>query len=131
MEARSMYRDQGPRGNGTAGETELANGIAAMCSSGIHGKTRACAGVVGHADLTLGTRVEPVLSAPPAAKRFRGIHHGVSWDADPCIVSSASPVRAGLLADKTFRDGVAVVCRLGLSYNVSVYHPQVNDVQNS
>jgi hypothetical protein len=44
---------------------------------------------------------------------------------------SASPVRAGLLADKTFRDGVAVVCRLGLSYNVSVYHPQVNDVQNS
>lgn len=117
---------------GPVGETELANGIAAMCSSAIHGKTRACAGVVGHADLTLGTRVEPVLSALMCAggQRFRGIHHGVSWDADPCIVSSASPVRAGLLADKTFRDGVAVVGRLGLSYDVSLYHPQVNDVAN-
>ena len=78
----------------------------------------------------LGTRVEPVLSALMCAggQRFRGIHHGVSWVADPCIVSSASPVRAGLLADKTFRDGVAVVGRLGLSYDVSLYHPQVNDV---
>lgn len=115
---------------GPVGETEFANGIAAMCSSGIHGKTRACAGVVGHADLTLGTRVEPVLSALMCAggQRFRGIHHGVSWVADPCIVSSASPVRAGLLADKTFRDRVAVVGRLGLSYDVSLYHPQVNDV---
>ena len=30
------------------------------------GKTRVAAGIVGHADLTLGSRVEPVLAAPPA-----------------------------------------------------------------
>ena len=130
MEARSMYRDQGPEEMRPVGETEFANGIAAMCSSGIYGKTRACAAIVGHADLTLGNRVEPVLSALMRAggERFRGIRHGVSWDADPSIVSPASPVRAGLLADKTFREGVAVVGRLGLSYDVSLYHPQINDV---
>jgi predicted TIM-barrel fold metal-dependent hydrolase len=32
------------------------------------------------------------------------------------------------VANKTFREGVAVVGRLGLSYNMSLYHPQINDV---
>src|SRR5579864_3142138 len=130
MEARSMYRDQGPEEMRPVGETEFANGIGAMCSSGAFGKTRACAGIVGHADLTLGSRVEPVLYALVRAggDRFRGIRHGVSWDADPSIVSPASPVRPGLLADKTFREGVAALSRLGLSYDVSLYHPQIKEV---
>src|SRR5258708_15567224 len=130
MEARSMYRDQGPEEIRPVGETEFANGIAAMCSSGVYGKTRACAGTVGHADLTLGSRVEPVLSALMRAggARFRGVRHGVSWDADPSIVSPASPVRPGLLADKTFREGVAALSRLGLSYGVSLYHPPINEL---
>jgi len=130
MEAHSMYRDQGPVEMQPVGETEFANGVAAMCSSGIYGKTRACAGIVGHADLRLGSRVEPVLSALIRAggERFRGIRHGVSWDADPSIVSPASPVRPGLLADKTFREGFAVLSRLGLSYDVSLYHPQIKEV---
>src|ERR1700686_4141636 len=63
MEARSRYRDQGSEEMGPVGETEFANGVAAMCSSGAFGKTRACAGIVGHADLMLGSRVEPDLSA--------------------------------------------------------------------
>jgi L-fuconolactonase len=130
MEARSMYRDQGPEEMRPVGETEFANGIAAMCNSGACSKTKACAGIVGHADLTLGSRVEPVLSALMRAggERFRGIRHGVSWDADPSIVNPASPVRPGLLANKTFREGVAVLNRLGLSYDVSLYHPQINEL---
>ena len=130
MEARSMYRGQGPEEMRPVGETEFANGIAAMCSSGICGKTRACAGIIGHADLTLGSRVEPVLAALMRAggERFRGIRHGVSWDADPSIVSPTSPIRAGLLADKTFREGIAVLSRLRLSYDVSLYHPQIHEV---
>src|SRR5713226_2764429 len=42
MEARSMYRNQGPVEMRPVGETEFANGIAAMSGSGICGKTRAC-----------------------------------------------------------------------------------------
>jgi predicted TIM-barrel fold metal-dependent hydrolase len=130
MEARSMYREKGPEEMRPVGETEFANGVAAMSATGIYGKTRVAAGIVGHADLTLGSRVEPVLSALMRAggERFRGIRHGVSWDADPSIVSPASPVRPGLLADKTFREGFAVLSRLGLSYDVSLYHPQIKDV---
>src|SRR5579864_4012358 len=33
-----------------------------------------------------------------------------------------------LLADKTFRQGFAVLSRLGLSDDVSLYHPQINEV---
>jgi L-fuconolactonase len=130
MEARSMYRDQGSEEMRPVGETEFANGVAAMCSSGAFGKTRACAGIVGHADLMLGSRVEPVLTALMRAggERFRGIRHGVSWDADPSIVSPTSPIRRGLLGDKTFREGFAVLSRLGLSYDVSLYHPQIGEV---
>src|SRR6202008_3620327 len=80
MEARSMYRDRGPEEMRPVGETEFANGVAAMCSSGAFGKTRACAGIVGHAELTLGSRVEPVVTVLIRAggERFRGIRHGVS-----------------------------------------------------
>ena len=48
------------------------------------GKTRVAAGIVGHADMMLGGRVEPVLTALIRAggDRFRGIRHGVSWEAE-------------------------------------------------
>jgi L-fuconolactonase len=130
-EAASMYRDQGPVEMRPVGETEFAVGMAAMCSSGIYGKTRVCAGIVGHADLTLGSSVEPVLYALMRAggERFRGVRHGVFWDPDPSVRNPASLVRSGhLLADKKFREGIAVVSRLGLSYDVSLYHPQIDEV---
>ncbi len=62
------------------GETEVMNGIAAMTASGIYGKIRACAGIVGNADLMLGSRVEKVLEALERAGggRFRGIRHIVA-----------------------------------------------------
>ena len=63
MEASAMYRDQGPEEMRPVGEVEFANGVAAMCGSGVFGKTRVAAGIVGHADMMLGSRVEPVLNA--------------------------------------------------------------------
>ncbi len=85
MEAGSMYRERGPEEMRPVGEVEFANGVAAMCDSGIFGKTRVAAGIVGHADMMLASRVEPVLTALMRAggDRFRGIRHGVPWDADP------------------------------------------------
>src|SRR5262249_45663720 len=46
MEASSMYRDRGPEETRPVGEVEFANGIAAMCDSGVFGKTRVAAGIV-------------------------------------------------------------------------------------
>lgn len=83
VQASSMYRAQGPVEMRPVGETEFVNGIAAMSASGIYGKTKVCAGIVGHADLTLSGRVEPVLTALVRAggDRFRGIRHITAWDA--------------------------------------------------
>ena len=73
VECLSMYRAVGPDAMKPVGETEFVNGIAAMGASGIYGKARVCAGIVGHADLTLGARVEGVLEAHICAGggRFR------------------------------------------------------------
>ena len=125
-----MYRDRGPEEMRPVGEVEFANGIAAMCGSGVFGKTRVAAGIVGHADMMLGSRVEPVLTALMHAggDRFRGIRHGVSWEAEAANLRPNPLTRAGMLADKTFREGVSVLGRLGLSYDVSLYHTQIGEV---
>ena len=125
-----MYRATGPEEMRPVGETEFINGVAAMSASGIYGKTRHCAGIVGHADLTLGSRVEPVLAAHIRAggDRFRGIRHITAWDADPSIRNPAYSPPRGLLGDKAFREGFAVLGRLGLSFDAWLYHPQIDEL---
>ena len=98
VQARAMVRAEGPVEMRPVGETEFVNGVAAMSASGIYGKTRHCAGIVGHADLTLGGRVEPVLAAhiQSGGDRFRGIRHITAWDADDvdpqsCLQPAARP----------------------------------------
>jgi len=130
VQARAMYRAAGPQELQPVGETEFINGVAAMSASGIYGKTRHCAGIVGHADLTLGSRVEPVLAAHVRAggDRFRGIRHISAWDADAAIRNPAYSPPKGLLGDKTFREGFAVLGRLGLSFDAWLYHPQIDEL---
>jgi len=132
VQARAMTRPTGPVEMRPVGETEFVNGVAAMSASGIYGKTRHCAGIVGHADLALGSRVEPVLAAHMRAggDRFRGIRHISAWDADPSIRNPAYNPPRGLLGDKNFREGFAVLGRLGLSFDAWLYHPQIDDVRD-
>src|ERR1700735_2053540 len=77
-------RAGGPEELRPLGETEFVNGVAAMSASGGYGKTRACAGIVGHVDLRLGARAKPVLEAHMrvAGDRFRGIRHSTAWAAE-------------------------------------------------
>lgn len=128
VQAYSMYRETGPVEMRPVGETEFVNGVAAKAASGILGKTRVCAGIVGHADLMLGSRVEAVLTAHLRAggRRFRGIRHITPWDAD----ASLNPAHAapGLLGDKTFREGFAALAPLGLSFDAWLYHPQLEEL---
>ena len=80
LEARSMYRPDGPVEMRPVGEVEFVQGLAAASASGIYGPSRAAAAIIGHADLKLGARVAPVLDALQAASpnRFRGIRHNVT-----------------------------------------------------
>jgi L-fuconolactonase len=127
VQANSMYRDSGPVEMRPVGETEFVNGMAAICASGYCGKTRVAAGIVGYADLRLGSRAEPVLAALMRAggDRFRGVRFGT---ADNSLLNPNNPATPGLLGDKTFREGFAVLGRLGLSFDALVLHPQLGDV---
>src|ERR687892_1169021 len=58
IECASMFKPDGPEAMRPVGETEFVNGIAAMSASGQYGPVRACAGIVGDADLTLGDEVK-------------------------------------------------------------------------
>jgi len=130
VQARAMYRADGPEELKPVGETEFVNGVAAMCASGTYGRIRVAAGIVGHADLTLGARVEPVLAAHERAGggRFRGIRHITAWDADASIRNPAYVPPPGLLADHTFREGFKTLGRLGYSFDAWLYHPQIDEV---
>jgi predicted TIM-barrel fold metal-dependent hydrolase len=130
IQARSMYREAGPVELRPVGETEFVNGVAAMSASGTYGKTRICAAIVGHADLTLGSRVEPVLAAHLRAggDRFRGIRHITTWDADSSVGNPAYVTSRYLMADQSFREGFAVLGRLGLSFDAWLFHPQIDEL---
>ena len=130
IEVRQMYRADGPKAMRPVGETEFVNGIAAMSASGRYGPTRVAAGIVGHADLTLGDAVKPVLEAHLAAGggRFRGIRYSVSWVAGDEIRNAATNPPEGLYADPQFRRGFACLAPLGLSFEGWLYHPQIGEL---
>ena len=133
VDCMAFYRADGPATLRAVGETEFANGVAAMCASGAYGELRACAGIVSHADLTLGASVAEVLAAHIAAAggqggRFRGIRHAGGWDASPHIHNSHTKPPPGLYADATFRQGFAQLAPLGLSFEAWQFHPQLPEV---
>jgi predicted TIM-barrel fold metal-dependent hydrolase len=130
VQARAMHRADGPDELKPVGEVEFVNGVAAMAASGIYGRIRACAGIVGHADLTLGSRVEPVLEALVRAGggRYRGIRHITAWDDDPNVRNPGNPAVPGMLGSAKFREGFGVLARLGHSFDAWLYHPQLDEL---
>ncbi len=129
-ECRAMYRGRGAVEMKPVGEVEFAAGVAAMSDSGIYGPVRVCAGIVGHADLTLGDRVAPVLEAEIAAGggRFKGIRFGAAWDDDPIIGNSHVAKGSGVHRSAAFRDGLKQLNRLGLSFDAWTFFHQVPEV---
>src|SRR6202166_3688761 len=130
VEARSMYRANGPEASRPVGEVEFANGAAAMSASGGYGPAAICAGIVGHANLLLGDAARPVLEAEIAAGpgRFRGIRHSSAWDADADVAGMYATRPKGLLLDTTFRKGFACLAPLGLSFDAWLFHPQIGEL---
>jgi L-fuconolactonase len=94
-------------------------------------KTRVAAGIVGFADLTLGDAVRPVLEAHlDASNRFRGIRHASAWDSDEKIHNAHTQPPQHLLGSGDFRNGVAQLTDLGLSFDAWLYHMQIPELTN-
>ena len=130
VQCHSMHRANGPEEMAPVGETEFVNGVAAIGASGLYGKQRLCAGIVGHANLTLGEAVQPILEAHIQAggDRFRGIRHITAWDDDVRLINKSYSVTKGLLADPNFRAGFAELEKLNLSFDAWLYHPQIDEL---
>jgi predicted TIM-barrel fold metal-dependent hydrolase len=133
VQARAMLRAGGPEAMKPVGETEFANGVAAMCASGAYGDARVCAAIVGFADLGLGDAVRPVLEAHIAAAggaaaaggRFRGVRHIAAWDPDPALLNPAYPTSEAMLATPEFHAGFAHLAALGLSFDAWLFFHQI------
>jgi predicted TIM-barrel fold metal-dependent hydrolase len=130
VECMAMYRADGPEELRPLGETEFVNGAAAMSASGRYGEVRACAGIVGFADLSLGARVEEVLAKHIAAGggRFKGIRHTNAHDPSSAIRRSHTRPPPRLLGQAAFREGFARLKPLGLSFDAWLYHPQIPEL---
>lgn len=111
------------------GEVEFVNGVAAQSASGIYGRMRACAAIVGHADLRLGSPVGEVLDALGAASpRFCGIRQQGAWDKDPDVLGPPFDAPEGLYRDSAFREGFAQLGKRSLTFDAWVLEPQLPDV---
>jgi L-fuconolactonase len=98
IECNARYRASGPEHLRCVGETEFAVGRAAMGSSQKYTSARVAAGVVGYANLMLGSRTHETLEAhiQAANGRFRGVRQRAKWDADPVVRGAVSSDRPGL-----------------------------------
>jgi predicted TIM-barrel fold metal-dependent hydrolase len=130
VECNAMYRKGGPDHLKCVGETEFAVGQAAMAASGRYTASQVAYGIVGYADLRLGDRVQETLEAhiEAANGRFRGIRQRAKWDADPAVKGHWSEDRPHLYLDNNFSNGMKRLASMRLSFDASIYHPQIADV---
>ncbi|WP_459618810.1 amidohydrolase family protein [Bordetella sp. 2513F-2] len=133
VQARSMPYTDGPEALRPVGETVFANGVAREALQRGHDGPRVCAGIVGHADLLLGSRVSPVLEAHVEAgtapegggNRFKGVRHIAAWDESAELLNPAYPTTEGMLDSPAFRAGFAQLGALGLSFDAWVLFHQL------
>ena len=130
VEARSMYRIDGPDEMKPVGEVEFVQGLAAASATGLYGPGRAAAAIVGHANLNLGDGVKPVLEALQAASpnRFRGIRHTVTWDDNPDMENSAAHRIKGQMSSDNFRTGATALANMGHTLEGWMYFTQLEDL---
>ena len=125
VECHSEYRTDGSEHLRPVGETEFVAEVAAESARGTERQAR-IAGIVAHADLTLGDAVEEVLNAHEATglQLFKGIRHAGARAEDPTELMISGRAIENLYEDNKFRQGMKVLGRMGLTYDTWHYHYQ-------
>ena len=131
VEIMAFLRRDGPEVLRPLGEIEFANGIGAIAASGVYGDCRACAGIVGYADLRLGDQVAELLdrAIEAAPERFRGIRQCTNFDTTeaPYRFITNRPPR-GVMQSPGFRPGFKHLVKRGLTFDAAMFHHQLQDV---
>lgn len=119
VEGHAAYRVNGPDEERSIGETEYANRVAGEVPP-------LCTGIVAFADLRLGDRVGHLLDAHMVAAegKLRGIRMVAAVDPDLGEI----PGFAGLLGDRAFREGFALLAEHDLTFDAWVVQPQLDEV---
>ncbi len=119
------WRTDGPPALRPVGEVER---IIKLTRTPTHHGCQVAAGIVAHADLTLGAAVAEVLAAHEAAGegRLRGIRHVTPYEGGAVGRYVKGSPREHLLMVPAFREGMAQLARFGLSFDAWVYHPQLH-----
>nr|WP_315187337.1 amidohydrolase family protein [uncultured Albidiferax sp.] len=126
MQALTGYKDIGPDALKPVGETEYVVAATTPHST----ETEVAKGIVGHANLRLGSAVRETLEAhiQAGAGRLRGIRHLSTWDADASLANPLTAAPQGLLRDAAYRAGLAELTPLGLSYDAWLFWPQLAEL---
>jgi L-fuconolactonase len=111
------------------GETEYIQNIVSQSCSQKAVKTQVAAGIVGFADLTLGSKVEPVLEAHIQAGKgnFRGIRQTSAYDSSPAV-KSHQDIPEGLLSNTKFQEGLGCLKKYNLSFDAWLYYHQLHEL---
>jgi L-fuconolactonase len=129
-ECMSMYWTDGPEHLRPVGETQFIAGLADKAAAGDFGPTLICEGIVGFADLTLGSDVRGVLEThlQVGGSRFKGTRFATGWDDSPEVPNNHTASGPQLLADPAVRSGAAVLRDMHLSLDVMVFFHQLDEV---
>ena len=133
VQARAMLRADAPPSLQPLGETEFANGVAAMSASGLYGDARVCAGIVAFADLTLGDSIRPILEqhislaggTTAQGGRLCGVRQSLTWDSDASLMNPLYGISKHMMDSSDFRAGLAHLAPLGLSFEGWVFFHQL------
>ncbi|MFM0501430.1 amidohydrolase family protein [Paraburkholderia caffeinilytica] len=130
VECGTMYRLNGPPVLRAVGETEFANGMAAMSASGLYGATRVAAGIVGFVDLAQRDAAAVSLDAHLAASggRLRGVRQVALRDDTGNFPEHRTRPPRGLLLHEDFRAGFALLAERRLVFEATCYQHQLPEV---
>ena len=125
-ETQAFSRKHGPEWLRPLGEVEFANGVAAQTADG---PCHVAAGIIGHANMTFGSRIGELLDRclATAPDRFRGVRHvTVEYPDDrPFRYVMTYKPPAGILDSEGFPLALAEVEKRGLTFDAGVLDPSI------
>lgn len=119
--------DDGPEHLRPVGETRT---VAAEAERFAELGSARLAGIVGHADMMLGSAIGEVLDAhvDAGAGLFRGIRHGTNLSDDPTVPQGHHKPTPGMIMTDPFAEAGSELARRDLTFDAWVYHEQLPEL---
>ena len=129
VQCQYSYRESGPLHLRPVGETEQIELMHREALSP-YAESRLCGGIVAFADLLEKDLLDEVLDAHLTASplHFCGVRQSVARDSHFPAGIVLRPAPAGMLSDRTFRQGVRKVANRNLPFDAMLYHEQIPEL---